>query len=357
MTPRERVKAILSRKTPDRLPREFKLTPPLAEEFTKRTGASDPAEYYDFEMREVFFKPPSKMPDFSHYFPEGAPPLPNNKGWEVGEWGVGQKPGSTLHFIHIENPMKRLTSISELKKYPFPDMTLPERHKHLDVEVKSLHDKGYFVIGYMEWTIFEIAWHMRGMEEFFSDLSSNPKFAEYLLERICENRCFQSRRFAEAGVDMIRIGDDVGTQRGPLMSPHMYRKWIKPRHKRVIDAARKVLPSIDFQYHSCGDCSEVIPDLIDAGVTILNPVQPECMDQRKIKREYGKYLCFWGGIGTQTTMPFATPDEVYQTVHKTINTLGPTGYVPSPTHVLEPEVPFKNIEAYLRAVEEYGFTK
>jgi uroporphyrinogen decarboxylase len=357
MTPRERVKAILSRKIPDRLPREFKLTPPLAEEFTRRTGASDPSEYYDFEMREVFFKTPSKMPDFSRYFPDGVPPLPNNKGWEVGEWGVGQKPGTMLHFIHIENPMKNLTSISELKKYPFPDMTLPERHKHLDADVKSLHDKGYFVIGYMEWTIFEIAWHMRGMEEFFSDLSSDPKFAEYLLERICENRCFQSKRFAEAGVDMIRIGDDVGTQRGPLMSPDMYRKWIKPRHKRVIDAARKVSPSIDFQYHSCGDCSEVIPDLIDAGVTVLNPVQPECMDQRKIKREYGKYLCFWGGIGTQTTMPFATPDEVYKTVHKTINTLGPTGYVPSPTHVLEPEVPFENIEAYLRAVEEYGFTK
>lgn len=112
----------------------------------------------------------------------------------------------TLHFIHIENPLKNLSSIGELKKYLFPDMIMPERHKHLEGEAKLLHDKGYFVIGYMEWTIFEIALHSRGMEEFFTDLSSDPKFAEYLLEKICENRCFQSKRFAETGVDMICTG-------------------------------------------------------------------------------------------------------------------------------------------------------
>ena len=176
---------------------------------------------------------------------------------------------------------------------------------------------------------------------------------EYLLEKITENRCFEAQRFAQAGVDMIRIGDDVGTQRGMLIHPDTYRKWFKPRYKRIIDCARAISPNLHFSYHSDGDCREIIPDLIEAGVTVLNPVQPECMDIAEVKREFGKDLVFLGGIGTQTTMPFSNAREVYETVQRTIDTLGPTGYFPTPTHVLEPEVPWENIEAYLQAVKEY----
>ncbi len=356
MTPRERTRTVLKKNVPDRLPREIKLTPPLQETFEKQTGAKDVALFYDLEVREVYFRLPKVIPDFSRYYGDNVPPMPNPRGWEVGEWGVGQRPGSMLHFIHIENPMKNITSLSELKKYPFPDMTAADRHEHLEAEVASLHDDELFVIGYMEWTIFEIAWHMRGMEQLFVDMTFDPAFAEYLLERITAVRCFQAKRFAEAGVDMIRIGDDLGTQRAMLMSPETYRAWFKPRHGRVIEAARNVNPGIDIQYHSDGNCWDVIGDLVDIGVTVLNPVQPECLDLKKVKREFGRDLCFWGGIGTQTTMPFCRPREVYKKVQETVDILGPTGgFVPSPTHVLEPEVPWDNVEAYLKAAEEYRF--
>jgi uroporphyrinogen decarboxylase len=353
MTPRERVLAVLNRQFPDRLPRELELTSPLMEQFKARTGSDDPAEYFDLEVRDVFFSQPTEMPDFSRYYPEGVPPLLNPPGWEVGEWGVGQVPGSQLHFIHIEHPMKGLSSLSELKEYPFPDLTRPERHAHLEAEVQALHDRGLFVIGFMEWTIFEIAWHMRGMDNLFMDMTFNPEFAEYLLEKVTEARCFQARRHAEAGVDLIKIGDDIGTQRSMLMSPDTYREWFKPRHARVIEAARKVRPDIPVCYHSDGNCWDAIPDLIEAGVTVLNPIQPECMDLAAVKREFGRDLVFWGGIGTQTTMPFGSPEEVYATVQRTIDTFGLTGYFPCPTHVLEPEVPWENILAYIRAVDDY----
>jgi len=353
MTSRERTWAVLNRQMPDRLPIEFKLTSPLAEEFERRIGTSDVAEYYGMDVRDVFLSTPTAMPDFSAYYPEGVPPLPNPAGWEVGEWGVGQVPGSLLHFIHIEHPMKNLTSLSELKQFPFPDYTAPQRHAHLEAEVKALHARGLFVIGFMEWTIFEIAWHMRGMDQLFNDIVFDAPFAEYLLERITEQRCFQAKRYAEAGVDLIKIGDDVGTQRSMLMSPSMYRTWFKPRYARVIRAARDVNPCLNVCYHSDGNCWDIIPDLIDAGVTVLNPVQPECLDIAEVKREFGADLVFWGGIGTQTTMPFDSPEEVYASVQRTIDILGPTGYFPCPTHVLEPEVPFENVLAYLKAVEEY----
>ena len=355
MTPRERTLAVLRREKPDRLPRELKLTPSLLEVFKERTGAADPAEYFRLEMRDVFFATPTETADFSPYYPEGLPRFWNPAGWEVGEWGVGVTDGSMYHFIHLEHPMKNLTSVADLERYPFPDLTKPERHRHLEAEVRALHDRGLFVIGFMEWTVFEIAWHLRGMSELFTDIAFDPDFAAYLLDRITAIRAFEARRFAEAGVDMIKIGDDVGTQKAMLMSPAMYRGWFKPRHAAVIAAARQVRPDIPVCYHSDGNCWDVIPDLIEIGVTVLNPIQPECLDLAAVKREFGDRLVFWGGIGTQTTMPFATPDEVYRTVQRTIETLGPTGYLPCPTHVLEPEVPWENILAFIRAVDEYRF--
>lgn len=356
MTPRERVQAVLDRRVPDRLPRELRLTPPLQEAFESRTGSTDPEEYYNLDVRYVHPSSPTETTDFSSYYPEGVPRLWNPPGWEVGEWGVGVRPGSLLHFVHIEHPMRNLSDVSDLKKYPFPDLTNPARYQHLRAQVESLHTRGLFAIGFMEWTIFEIAWHLRGMENLFVDIAFNPAFAEHLLERITEIRCFQARQYAEAGVDLIKIGDDVGTQRSLLMSRDMYREWFQPRHARVIAAARAVRSDLPVCYHSDGDCWDVIRDLIEAGVTVLNPIQPECLDLAAVKKEFGRDLAFMGGIGTQTTMPFGTADEVYQTVHRTIDTLGPTGYFPCPTHVLEPEVPWENIAAYLRAVEEYGFS-
>ena len=156
---------------------------------------------------------------------------------------------------------------------------------------------------------------------------------------------------------MLRIGDDVGTQIAMLMSPRMYRDWFKPRHAAVICAAREIAPDLPVSYHSDGNCWQIIPDLIEIGVTVLNPVQPECLAVAEVKRRFGDRLAFWGGIGTQTTMPFSTPGEVYRTVRETIDTLGPLGYFPCPTHVLEPEVPWENIEAYVSAVKEYRFTQ
>ncbi|MGZ7066288.1 MAG: uroporphyrinogen decarboxylase family protein [Candidatus Aminicenantales bacterium] len=355
MTGRERTLAVLARERPDRLPRELKLTPALLEEFERRTGTTDPAEHFSLEVRDVFFSPPAELADFSAYYPEGLPRFWNPAGWEVGEWGVGVRDGSMHHFIHIEHPMKALTEIDELERYPFPDLTAPARHRHLEGQVRELHDRGLFVIGFMEWTIFEIAWHLRGMTELFTDMAFQPEFAGRLLDRITAIRAFQARRFAEAGVDMLKIGDDVGTQKAMLMSPRMYREWLKPRHAAVIRAAREARSGLPVCYHSDGNCRAIIPDLIEIGVTVLNPVQPECLDLPEIKMSFGGRLVFWGGIGTQTTMPFSSPEEVRLTVRRTIDTLGPTGYFPCPTHVLEPEVPWENILAFLRAVDEYRF--
>ncbi len=144
-------------------------------------------------------------------------------------------------------------------------------------------------------------------------------------------------------------GDDIACQKGMIFSPDLWRRFLKPAWKAVYEAARAVAP-VSIWYHSDGDIAAVIPDLIEIGVTILNPLQPECMDLADLKRRYGKHLVFDGTVGTQTTMPFGSPEEVRKVVWERVRALGGDGaLILSPTHVLEPEVPEANVEAFCEA--------
>lgn len=131
-----------------------------------------------------------------------------------------------------------------------------------------------------------------------------------------------------------------------MMSPQIWRRWLKPRLAEVIAVIRAIRPETLVYYHSCGYIEPFIPDLIEIGVDILNPIQPECMDFRKIHEQYGNQLSFWGGIGTQTTFPFGTPGDIRNRVCELVEICGEKGgIVPAPTHVIEPEVPWENLEA------------
>lgn len=151
------------------------------------------------------------------------------------------------------------------------------------------------------------------------------------------------------------FGDDAGSQRSLMMSREVWRRWVKPATAATITAAKAENPDVIAMYHSDGVIDEIIPELIEIGVEVLNPVQPECMDPVNVKELYGDRLSFLGTVGTQTVMPFGTPGEVRDTVRRMIETVGRGGGLTiAPTHMLEPEVPWENIEAFLSAVKEFG---
>ncbi|NPV80669.1 MAG: hypothetical protein HPY52_10400 [Firmicutes bacterium] len=364
MSPRERVLAALGRRKPDKVPREISygaFTPALMEVFREKTGADDPAEYFDFEVRPVAFRPTRVTRQVP---PEVAGLSGGGKGEGEGEgevtideWGVAFRKGSSYHFVRlIHHPLGRAQTVSDVEEFMFPDFMEPYRHEHFDTEVKRWHDRGYAVMGELYQTIFEIAWFLRGMENLLVDFMVNPDIAAALLDRLTELRCRQAVRYAEAGVDILRLGDDIASQRGLVMSPETWRRWLKPRLGKVIAAARGVNPGIHVFYHCDGDPTVIIPELIEVGVDVLNPVQPECMDPARVKMEYGDRLAFWGTIGTQSTMPFGTPDEVRRVVKERVEVVGKGGgLLLAPTHILEPEVPWENILAFFEAIEEYGW--
>ena len=349
MTPRERVWQAVNRGTPDKVPKEAGFTPALMERFQKETGSNSPADYFGMETRHVGFAGlrPEDFPDFSEYMKA----LPPNARL-MSEYGTASVPANFHHFWGYVYPLQKAQTVDEIERYPWPDVTLAYRHGHLESQVAQLHQQGYFVTGFAG-HIFETSWQLIGFEKMFEDLVVNPALAEAVLEHIVQDNCFRARRFAEVGVDMLGVGDDVGMEDRMMMHPNLWRKFLKPRLAREIAAARAVNPDIPVWYHSDGDISLIIDDLIEVGVTVLNPVQPECLDVYSLKRLYGERLAFWGTIGTQSVMPFGTPKAVKQTVKEMIALFAP-GLVLAPTHVLEPDVPWENVIAFFEAVEEYG---
>jgi len=268
---------------------------------------------------------------------------------------VGFLPSSTGESVRLLHPLAGADSARKLDAYPFPDMTEPWRHADLEARVAVLHAEGVAVVGQMSQTIFELAWALRGMETLLLDFSLNPGFATDLLDRLTDIRCFMAKRFAQAGVDVLRLGDDIGSQRGLLMSPATWRRWLKPRLARVIEAARSIDPTIPVKYHTDGQALAVIPELCEIGVTILNPVQPECLDPPALKRQFGDRLAFWGCISVQSTLPLGTTEDVRAAVREVIQTVGAGGgLVLAPTHSIQRDIPWDNVLAFYQAAEEYG---
>ncbi len=210
------------------------------------------------------------------------------------------------------------------------------------------------ICGSMQCTIWETAWYMRGMEVLMMDMMSEDEMAEFVLNKVTELAIHRAEYFVKTGAEVLYFGDDIGMQPTIMMSKELYQTWLKPRLKRVVDAARAINPDVIIFYHSCGFVEPFIEDLIEVGIDVLNPVQPECMDFAEIHAKYGDRISFHGTIGTQTTMPFGTPEEVRAEVFKNLDIAGKKGgLLVSPTHLLEPEVPWENIRAYIEACRDY----
>jgi len=354
VTPGERVLTAMRREKPDRVPLEFSLCPLQMERFRKETNASSPAEYFGFGVRSVGISRTKNDVDFSSYtadFPEGA---------RVDEWGIGWiKTPSSLHFEHILHPLQKAETIDEIRNYPFPDLDAEYRYEGLSDRVNQLKEKGFAVTAAamaVGGTVFWPPYKLRSMEQLLVDFMINPDIADLMLDEVTSRIAFMAERFAEASVDILHLADDLGTQLAPIISLDVFRRFIKQRLAKVIKSAKDVKPDILVFFHSDGHIQEFIPDLIEIGVDILNPVQPECMNPAEIKRKYGDKLAFWGTIGTQTTMPFGTPDDVRQVVKERMETVGKDGgLLIAPTHLIEPEVPWENIMALVDAVEEFGY--
>ena len=356
MTSRERVLAALAHERPDRTPRllygeAVGYVPAIAKLLREKCAPRTPREHFDMDIAAVTAAP-SRLP--VERFAEWLPPEAREglaKG-QVDEWGVWAKAGTFHHFVHIESPLRDVDDPARLEQYPWPDLDQPYRFAGVKEEVDALHAQGLAVCAFPG-SIFEQAWALRGIDRMLMEMVTEPRIAEYLFERTAALQARAAAEFARAGVDIVITGDDVATQKGLLMSAELWRRFLKPRQTATVRAAKEAAPDAKVFYHCDGDVTELVPELIETGIDILNPIQPECMDPAEIKRRYGDRLSFWGTVSVQRTMPLGTPDEVRAEVRERIRTVGHDGgLILAPAHVLGPETPWENIVAFFEAADE-----
>jgi uroporphyrinogen decarboxylase len=202
------------------------------------------------------------------------------------------------------------------------------------------------------------AMYLRGIDQILLDLALDPEIAEYIFRRVADFYLEYARRTFEAadgGIDIFMMGDDFGTQKGLFCSPDMWRRFLRPGFKAFIDLGRQY--GCRVAHHSCGSIKPIIPDLIECGLDVLNPVQPDVrdMDRRELKRQFGDRLCFHGSISIQQTLPFGTPDDVHREVQERFDTLGPGGgFIFCTAHNIQADTPTENIVALFDAYRTLG---
>jgi uroporphyrinogen decarboxylase len=280
----------------------------------------------------------------------------------VDLWGVRwQKPPSSLYWDMVGHPIAEPT-LEALARYRWPDPHDPGRTDGLRARAQALAEQGEYavVLDNTGFGAFEQGWALRGFENFYTDLVVEPAFAEALMHGVADYQiALYEHVLAEVGpyVDVVMVAEDLGSQDGPLISPDTYRRMIKPVQKRIWQFIKGRTGARLF-LHSCGSVRRFIPDLIELGVDILNPVQVAAagMDPAELKREFGKDLVFWGGgCDTQRVLTFGTPDDVEREVRQRVAALAPGGgFVFNQIHNIQPGVPPENILRMFETVHSCG---
>ena len=264
------------------------------------------------------------------------------------EYGCLWKQGAALH---LEEPALDRPSLSG---YKIPDLTSPEHFEGLRNWLVQYSDR--FRIVQLGMLFFERAWCVRGFETFFMDMIEHPEFVEDLLDAladVCLGVIDQLLSSFGDSIDAIGFSDDYGSERSLLISPSLWRQFLPPRLERLYNRIKSGGKKVYL--HSCGHVEPLLPDFIDLGVDLLQPIQPEANDIYRLKVDFGSRICLVGGISTQVTLPFGTPDEVRREVAKCLAVMAKGGgYIMAPSKPILPGVPIENAVALIDAMVNQG---
>ncbi len=339
ITKKERVASVLQHKIPDRLPSQTNFTGVVKKLISAHFSISqeDVDDFFDNHLLrlDLTYQKQHSADDKICY------------DW----WGAGFDTSEEGYHV-CKHPLAEPRTMED---YSWPDpgnATVSGIFSGAAKAVKNENNRKdpRFIIPNFGFALFERAWSLRGMEQFMMDLALEPIWTEKLLERITEIQVSLARGFVNLGVDGGYFGDDLGAQRGLLFSPETWRQIFKPRLKRMFEIfTDNGLPVI---MHSDGDIKEIIPDLLDIGLSCLNPCQPEVLDHHWLKKEFGKDLAFYGGLSTQGVLPKGRPKEVRSAARRCLETLASdgTGLIFGPSHRMMSDIPMENIEALLESL-------
>jgi uroporphyrinogen decarboxylase len=375
MTPRERLWAAVNHQEPDRVPLDIgggsstSIVVEGYENLKERWGVLGETKIMSkifrvarldesvmrrlgSDCRPLGIKPPARW----------TPP-PAEPGTFIDMWGITWRQasyGDGCYYWELARSPLAEASVDDIDSYSWPDLSDPGFTASLAEEAKALYEDTDYAImadgGFK--SFWELGYMLRGFEQSLMDLALNPEFISALMSKLLEINKTMTARFLDiAGpyIQVFRTGDDLATQRGPLMSPQTFRSLIKPYYKEYFDFVKSKTDAKIF-FHSCGNAIELIDDLVEVGVEIINPVQVSAMgNTAELKARFADRITFWGAIDTQRVLPLGTVDEVETEVRGRIRDLAPGGgYVVGAVHNIQADVPPENIVAMAEATRRYG---
>ncbi|MGE5620599.1 MAG: uroporphyrinogen decarboxylase family protein [Sphingomonadaceae bacterium] len=374
MTHRQRVLSALKHEEPDRVPIDFGGTRCSSihvagyERLKQHFGLDAPSAISDRMMQPVLVDERilERLDVDTRALVPGAP----DRGGDVeldpityrDEWGVvrSKPPGSYWYDLR-ESPLAGEISVHDIVRYPWPDPEDPGRVRGLRERALALRQKGdYALVLNLTIGVVHISQYLRGFQDWYVDMAADQGLAGALMDAIVETTTAMARPILrEVGdlVDIVFTGDDLGSQGGPQMSPEAYRKVIKPRHARFFRQVREICPDAKIALHTCGSVHSLLPDLIDVGVQVLNPIQVSARDMEpaRLKAEFGSHLSFWGGIDSQHVLPYGTTEDVRAEVRRRVAEMGRGGgYMLAAVHNIQPDVPIENVLAMFDEAREAG---
>lgn len=335
MTPKERLRRAIRHEPLDRLPTQINYTGRQGERMAAHFGVSVDAlpTLLGNHLRRLDVTFPARYNE--------------DRSVKFDWWGAGFDTGEEGYFVRTSP----LQEDQELDRMAWPDAQAPGL---LDEAAAAIAADGaqHFLVPNFGWALFERAWSLRGLVEFMMDMAGDPVYAGELLDRVADIQLALIHRFLALGVDGFYFGDDYGGQANMLIAPKMWRSLIKPRLARLFEPIRAA--GLPILMHSDGHIEPILPDLVEIGLNMYNPVQPEVTDFRWLRETFGDRLAYYGGVSTQTTLPFGTPDDVRAAVRVAAAELAPegTGLLIAPSHRMMSDIGMENVAALLEAFAE-----
>jgi uroporphyrinogen decarboxylase len=365
MTPRERILAALTRQIPDRTPTDGW----FHHEVERKLKEHYQTENWEDVLQELGVEGWAscgiglQFPDFdSRATVQPGVGGPKKAIWiddrtYEDAWGVKHRIGEGGWYEEwLDGPLTRATTVEEVIACPLPrveDITEPDDYADRVAQLKA---KDLFVRGGIS-NPYKDAWLLRGMDNVLADYLINRDMLEALYDRLYELYTETCKRMARGGVDMISVTGDIAMQDRIIMGPDSWREVDKPRLAKLIRDTREVNPDVMFFVHSDGDVTDLMPDFVEMGFDVVNPLQPECMDTAEIKRVWGDRVALHGGVSLQRTLPFGTVDEVRAEVETLIRQCGYNGgLVVFPSNVIQPDTPIENIIACYHAARDFDLS-
>lgn len=332
-TSRQRVWLSIQHSQPDRVPYYFSFTQPASRKLEAYYGTSDLDVALDNDMVRYSIRRPGLLQEL-------------RPGFYRDEFGVVWNRTVDKDIgIPGDYPLTRRS----LAGYTMPDPYDPRRYQGLPDFVET-HAHRFRLISY-SFTLFERAWMMRGMPELMVDMLEAPDWVEELLDTLMAFNMSVVQELLKVDVDGILFGDDWGHQGGLLFGPRLWRRFIKPRLAQLISTVKGAGKAAFL--HSCGKVQELFPDLIEIGLDVFNPFQPDVMDVYQIKRQFGDRLSFYGGMSVQRILPHGTPEQIRIETRRLMDEIGREGgFIIAPSHHMPGDIPVENMVAFIEAVRE-----